>query len=148
MPLGEVLVQQGLISQLELQQTLKLQKNTNEILGCLLVEVGLITDEVLTSVVGRKLHVPFVNLKTFSFRADLTQLLPEPMARRFHALVLDDKDDILLVALADPLNLIAINEPSAQTPYYPCRSTRKRGNAGDCPGISADQKDQRTCQTC
>jgi|TARA_B110000208_G_scaffold148718_1_gene179465 MSHA biogenesis protein MshE len=110
MPLGEVLVQQGLISQLELQQTLKLQKNTNEILGCLLVEVGLITDEVLTSVVGRKLHVPFVNLKTFSFRADLTQLLPEPMARRFHALVLDDKDDILLVALADPLNLIAINE--------------------------------------
>ncbi|MFT7300626.1 MAG: MSHA biogenesis protein MshE, partial [Porticoccus sp.] len=110
MRLGEVLVSQGLISQDQMQQTLKLQQHTDKMLGSLLVEAGFITDEVLATIVGRKLHVPFVNLKTFSPRADLVQLLSEPVARRFLALVLDDKDNTLLVALACPLDLSAINE--------------------------------------
>ena len=108
--LGDVLVQQRLISQEQLQQTLELQRQTGKKTGRLLIESGIITDELLANGLARQLRIPFVNLKTFPFRADVVKLLPESAARRFRALVLEDKGDSLLVALADPLDLAAYDE--------------------------------------
>ena len=108
--LGDVLVQQRLISQEQLQQTLELQRQTGKKMGRLLIETGIITEELLANGLARQLRIPFVNLKTFPFRADVVRLLPESAARRFRALVLEDKGDTLLVALADPLDLFAFDE--------------------------------------
>ncbi len=108
--LGDVLVQQRLISQEQLQQTLELQRQTGKKVGRLLIESGVITEELLANGLARQLRIPFVNLKTFPFRADVVKLLPESAARRFRALVLEDKGDALLVALADPLDLFAFDE--------------------------------------
>eukprot|EP01041_Mallomonas_annulata_P033320 gene33320-55922_t len=108
--LGDVLVQQRLISQEQLQQTLELQRTTGKKVGRLLIETGVITEELLANGLARQLRIPFVNLKTFPFRAEVTKLLPESAARRFRALVLEDKGDSLLVALGDPLDLFAYDE--------------------------------------
>ena len=108
--LGDVLVQQRLISQEQLQQTLELQRTTGKKVGRLLIETGIITEELLANGLARQLRIPFVNLKTFPFRADVVKLLPESSARRFKALVLEDKGDLLLVALGDPLDLFAFDE--------------------------------------
>jgi MSHA biogenesis protein MshE len=108
--LGDVLVQQRLISQEQLQQTLELQRQTGKKVGRLLIESGVITEELLANGLARQLRIPFVNLKTFPFRADVVKVLPESAARRFRALVLEDKGDSLLVALADPLDLFAFDE--------------------------------------
>lgn len=108
--LGDVLVQQRLISQEQLQQTLELQRTTGKKMGRLLIETGIITEELLANGLARQLRIPFVNLKTFPFRADVVKLLPESSARRFKALVLEDKGDTLLVALGDPLDLFAFDE--------------------------------------
>jgi MSHA biogenesis protein MshE len=108
--LGDVLVQQKLISQEQLQQTLELQRTTGKKVGRLLIETGIITEELLANGLARQLRIPFVNLKTFPFRADVVKLLPESTARRFKALALEDKGDLLLVALADPLDLFAYDE--------------------------------------
>lgn len=108
--LGDVLVQQRLISQEQLQQTLELQRQTGKKVGRLLIETGVITEELLANGLARQLRIPFVNLKTFPFRSDVVKLLPESAARRFRALVLEDKGDALLVALGDPLDLFAFDE--------------------------------------
>ena len=108
--LGDVLVQQKLISQEQLLQTLELQRQTGKKVGRLLIETGVITEELLANGLARQLRIPFVNLKTFPFRPDVVKLLPESAARRFRALVLEDKGDMLLVALADPLDLFAYDE--------------------------------------
>ena len=108
--LGDVLVQQKLISQEQLQQTLELQRATGKKVGRLLIESGVITEELLANGLARQLRIPFVNLKTFPFRADVVRLLPEATARRFKALALEDKGDVLLVALADPLDIFAYDE--------------------------------------
>ncbi len=108
--LGDVLVQQRLISQEQLQQTLELQRQTGKKVGRLLIESGVITEELLANGLARQLRIPFVNLKTFPFRAEVVKLLPESAARRFRALVLEDKGATLLVALADPLDLFAFDE--------------------------------------
>lgn len=108
--LGDVLVQQRLISQEQLQQTLELQQQTGKKVGRLLIESGVITEELLADALARQLRVPYINLKTYPFRADVVKLMPESVARRFRALVLEDKGDSLLVAMADPLDLFAYDE--------------------------------------
>src|SRR5450830_1361979 len=108
--LGDVLVQQRLISQEQLQKTLELQRQTGKKVGRLLIETGIITEELLANGLARQLQIPFVNLKTFPFRTEVTKLLPESAARRFRALALEDKGDSLLVALGDPLDLFAFDE--------------------------------------
>jgi len=115
MRLGDVLLQQRLISQDQLQQTLDLQRKTGKKMGRLLIESGVITEEGLANGLARQLRIPYVNLKTFPFRAELVKLLPESAARRFRALVLEDKDNRLLVAFADPLDLFAFDEVSRLT---------------------------------
>lgn len=108
--LGDVLINQKLISQEQLQKILDLQRTTGKKMGRLLIETGVITEELLANGLARQLRIPFVNLKTFPFRAEIVKLLPESSARRFKALVLEDKNDELLVAMADPLDLFAYDE--------------------------------------
>ena len=108
--LGAVLVEQSLISQEQLQKTLKFQQQTGGRLGQLLVDNYFIAEALLTAIVARKLHIPFVSLENFLFRNDLVKLLPEAVVRRLRALVLDEKDGTLRVAVAEPLDLPAIDE--------------------------------------
>lgn len=63
--LGDVLIQQRLISQEQLQQTLALQRTTGKKVGRLLIETGVTTEELLANGLARQLRMPFVNLKTF-----------------------------------------------------------------------------------
>ena len=108
--LGDVLLQQGLISEKQLQQILELQRQTGKKIGRLLIETGMLTEELLASGLARQLRIPFVDLKTFPFRAEVVRLLSESAARRFRALVLEDRGDTLLVAFGDPLDLFAFDE--------------------------------------
>ena len=108
--LGDVLVQQRLISAEQLKQALDLQQQTGKKVGRLLIEAGTITDESLANALARQLRIPYVNLKTFPFRADVVRLMLESVARRFRALALEDKGDTLLVAMGDPLDLAAYDE--------------------------------------
>lgn len=108
--LGDVLVQQNLISQEQLRLTLAQQHKTGKKVGRLLIESGVITEEALANGLARQLRIPYVNLKTFPFRAEVVRLLPESVARRFRVLALEDRSDGLRVAFADPLDLFAYDE--------------------------------------
>jgi MSHA biogenesis protein MshE len=108
--LGDVLVEQQLISAEQLTQALDLQRATGKKLGRILIEANLITEEALAHVLARQLRVPFVNLKTFPLKTELVRLLPETPARRFRAVVLEERGDQLLVAMADPLDLFGFDE--------------------------------------
>lgn len=108
--LGDVLLQQRLVSEEQLKQTLELQRKSGKKVGRLLIESGVITEEGLANALARQLRIPFVNLKTFPLRADVIKQLPESAARRFRAMVLEDKGESLLIAMSDPLDLFAYDE--------------------------------------
>jgi MSHA biogenesis protein MshE len=108
--LGDVLVQQALLSPEQLEQTLALQRETGKKLGRLLIDTGLLTEEMLAHALARQLRVPVVNLKSFPLKNETVRLLPESPARRHRVLVLDDKGEHLLVGFADPLDLFAYDE--------------------------------------
>jgi MSHA biogenesis protein MshE len=108
--LGDVLVQQALISPEQLQQALEVQRGTGKRLGRLLVEAGIVTEEAVAHGLARQLRVPVVNLKSFPLKSETVRLLSESPARRHRAIVLEDKGEHLLVGFVDPLDIAAYDE--------------------------------------
>jgi len=110
--LGDVLLAQKIISQEQLKLALEQQKKSGRRLGRVLVEQGFASDEHICEAISRQLNVPYINLKFYNFNHDLIRRLPEAQARRFRAVVLEDKRAAYLVGMADPTDLFAFDEIS------------------------------------
>jgi MSHA biogenesis protein MshE len=110
--LGELLVKQGLISEDQLKQALDEQKRSGRKLGRVLADNNFVTEEGISQALAKQLQIAFVDLKHFNARPELVQLLPEAQARRFRALVLEDRGGAFLVGLSDPTDLFAYDELS------------------------------------
>jgi len=110
--LGEILVQQKLLSEEQLQFALNEQKRTGRKLGRVFVENGLVTEEQISTAIARQLDIPYINIKFFNIHPETVRLLPETQARRFRAVVLEDRARSLLVGMADPTDLFAYDEIS------------------------------------
>ncbi|MDF3036609.1 MAG: GspE/PulE family protein [Paucimonas sp.] len=110
--LGEILVQQKLLSEEQLQFSLTEQKRTGRKLGRVFVENGFVTEEQISGALAKQLNVPYINLKFFNINPTLMRLLPETQARRFRSVVLEDRGSTLLVGMADPTDLFAYDEVS------------------------------------
>ena len=110
--LGDVLVAQKVISQEQLKLALEEQKKSGRKLGRVLVEQGFATDEQICEAISRQLDIPYVNLKFYNFNQEVVRRLPEAQARRFRAIVLEDRRDAYLVGMADPTDLFAFDEIS------------------------------------
>jgi MSHA biogenesis protein MshE len=108
--LGDVLVAQKAISQDQLKVALEQQKKSGRRLGRVLVEQGFVNDEQICEAISRQLNIQYVNLKFYNFNQDVVRRLPEAQARRFRALVLEDRRSSVLVGMADPTDLFAYDE--------------------------------------
>jgi MSHA biogenesis protein MshE len=110
--LGDLLVQQALISQEQLDASLAQQRSSGRKLGRILVDSGFVSEEQISGALARQMQIAYINLKSFTLNAALTPLLPEAQARRFRALVLDEQNGTLRVGMADPSDLFAYDELS------------------------------------
>ena len=109
--LGDLLIQQGLLTEEQLKIALDEQKRTGRKLGRVFVESGYVTEAGISQALARQLRIPFIELKSFTPRADLIKLLPEAPARRFRALVLGEMPDgRLQIGMSDPTDLQAYDE--------------------------------------
>jgi MSHA biogenesis protein MshE len=112
--LGELLVQNGVISAEQLKNALSEQRRTGRKLGRILRDLELLTDAQLHEFLSKHLQVPFVDLQQIRIDREAVKLLPEPLARRFRALVLEQDARGLLVAMPDPTDMQAYDELKAQ----------------------------------
>jgi len=110
--LGEILVQQGLLTADQLNKALEEQKRSGRKLGRVFVESGFVTETQISEALARQLQIPFIDLKNYSTEAETIRKLPEAQARRFRALVLGDRGNTYLVGMADPTDLFAYDEIS------------------------------------
>jgi len=109
---GETLVQHQLITPEQLAVALEDQRRSGRKLGRVLVDHGYATEDQIAQALAEQLKIPYINLKFFNLSAETVQLLPETQARRFRALVLEDRQDTMLVGMADPTDLFAYDEIS------------------------------------
>ncbi|MES2351050.1 MAG: GspE/PulE family protein [Pseudomonadota bacterium] len=110
--LGEILVQQKLLSEDQLGLALQDQKRSGRKLGRVFVESGFVTEDQISSALARQLNIPYINLKFYNTNPEVVRMLPETQARRFRALALEDRSGSLLVGLSDPTDLFAYDEIS------------------------------------
>jgi len=90
--LGDLLVQQKLISQDQLQFALEQQKRSGRKLGRVLVDNAFVTEENISEALARQLNIPYINLKYYNINLEQVRLLPENQARRFRAIVLEERN--------------------------------------------------------
>ncbi len=108
--LGEILVQQKLLTAEQLKTALDEQKKTGRRLGRVFIEQGFITEEQISKALARQLGADYVDLKHYNIKREVIAKLPETQARRFRAVVLEEREDVYVVGMADPTDLTAYDE--------------------------------------
>ncbi len=108
--LGEILVQQNLITAEDLDKSLEEQKRTGRKLGRIFVDKGYVTETQISEALARQLKVQFIDLQQYSTKPEVINKLPEAQARRLRCAVLADKGNSYLVGMVDPTDLFAYDE--------------------------------------
>ena len=108
--LGALLVQSGLLTDDQLEAALAEQAETQKSLGRILIDSGLVTEGDLVAMLSRQIGLEFVDLAETTVDPSAAGLISASLARRYQALPLGWEDNRLLVAMADPSNVFAIDD--------------------------------------
>jgi type IV pilus assembly protein PilB len=110
MRLGEMLVDEGIITGEQLQETLQEQKSKGGRLEKILIDKGYVTQDVIMAFVGTQLGIPHVGLDEIMIPSDVISAIPESLAIKHCLVPIFKKDKKITVAMADPLNVFAIED--------------------------------------
>lgn len=108
--LGTLLIQAGLVSEAQLDVALDEQSRSRRTLGRILIEQGVLSEEDLVRVLAMQMGLEFVDLSSYPVDPTASALVSDTMARRYQALPIGWEDGKLLVAMADPSNVIALDD--------------------------------------
>lgn len=111
--IGDLLVEAGAITEEELQQAIDYQKENGGKLGNVIMNLGFISQELLVTVLTTQMNIDFVELKACKLDDDIIKLVPENLIKKYKVVPLgydEDNPNILKVAMADPMDLNAIDD--------------------------------------
>ena len=112
--LGEIMVEENLITAEQLANALELQRRQGGKLSEILIKQGLVKAEDLAAVLSVQLNVPLIDLKRHKVQPKALRLIPEDMARRHTLIPLDIIGDSLIVVMAYPEDIRTIEDIKAQ----------------------------------
>jgi len=115
--LGEILVQSGAVAAADIERAVGKSRETGRYLGEILVEDSVITDKELARILAKQLDLPLVDLAAEPPATNAMGLYPKPFAVKHCALPLRVENERVIVALADPLNLVAIEDIEFSSGY-------------------------------
>jgi type IV pilus assembly protein PilB len=108
--LGQILVEQGLVTAEQLEGALQEQRTTGKLLGRVLIDTGLIKEGDLVRALAEQVGLEFVDLTEYQVEPWAPVLLPEAVSRRYRAIPIGERDGKLLVAMSDPANVYALDD--------------------------------------
>ncbi|MDP8959668.1 MAG: Flp pilus assembly complex ATPase component TadA [Actinomycetota bacterium] len=139
--LGTLLLQDELITSAELDRAIQLQQETDRPLGRILVDEGLVEEADLVRTLARRIGLEYVNLGEVAIDPSAGALVPEALARRYAALPIAFEDGKLVVAMADPANVLAIDDIRAVTGMELVAKVATRSDVDDAIGRIARMDD-------
>jgi type IV pilus assembly protein PilB len=113
--LGELLVEQNLITGQQLDEAVTLQHSRGGRLGDILVKEGMITAGELAQMVSIQLNVPLIDLRRHMVQPDALHFIPETIARKHKLIPLNIIGDSLVVVMADPEDIRTVEDLKART---------------------------------
>jgi len=125
--LTKLLLEKELIDQKKLDQALALQKKRGGTLSQILVKEGWVSEKELLSLLGQELNIPPIDLSRFKIDPQVARIIPERIARKYHVIPISQLGETLVISMADPLNIYAMDELRMLTHYQidPVLSTEK-----------------------
>jgi len=112
---GELLLSKGLLNRRELTEALNEQRSRGGRLGEILVKLKMVSDEDVKCALAEHLATERVHLDGKDIDMDIARLVPEAIAKRFNLVAIDEKDGKVLVAMADPLDIVATDTITMKT---------------------------------
>ena len=112
-----LLIDKQLLNEEQLRSALEVQKQKGGRLSDVLVELNFIKRSDLKMVLSEELKLPVIDLKRYKIEPEVANIIPQDLARHYQIIVLSRMGDTLTVAMADPLNIFAIDHIQALTGY-------------------------------
>jgi len=106
--LGEMLIHYKIITTEQLKEGLKIQKNKGERIGEILIDLGRVTQDEINWVLGKQLHLPYVQVNVDNIDIQLSKNISENTLKKYKAIPIMELNDKLVVAMADPTDEEAI----------------------------------------
>ncbi len=114
--LGEILIEQGAISDKQLAQALERQKKeSGRMLGELMVDMGYVSEEQIIAALANQFKIPYLPLTNFSFNETLADAIPKELMKKYMCLPIDRIGNLLTVVIADPTNEEVVKELESVT---------------------------------
>ena len=110
-PIGQHLIEKGLITEEQLQQVLAKQKESKgKMFGDVILEMKLVTENQFSEVLAERLNIPFVDLDKAVLIPDVVKRIPEDTARKYNCIALNKVGRRLTVATSEPSNFYAMED--------------------------------------
>lgn len=108
--LGEALVSAGLITPEQLDRAIELQRSSGKRIGEVIIGMGLLDEDRLGRVLAQELGIPFIPEREVEVRPEAANLINEQAARRYRAVPIDQRGQTIILAMADPQNVFALDD--------------------------------------
>src|SRR5271154_1435640 len=115
--LGELLVRENLISVQQLRKAQEEQQKSGARIGSALIKTGAIEEHKLTDFLSKQYGVPAINLKDFDIEPDIIKLVKKDVAQKHVVIPVNRAGPSLIVAMADPSNIFAVDDLKFTTGY-------------------------------
>ncbi len=108
--LGELLLDRGIISQVQLDQALGVQRDKGGLIGEILVDLGFVKEDDIAQSLTAQYGFPYLPLSNYDVNIDITSIIPGRVARQYLLVPIDKIGNNLTLAMSNPLNVQAIED--------------------------------------
>jgi type II secretion system protein E len=108
--IGQILVDEGIVSPEQLEAGLKEQKKSGEFICTALIKLGFASEDKVFQLLSRQLNIPYTKLKDKDIEPLIIQKVPAKFANHYKIIPIEFKDNSLIVAMANPLDVRILDD--------------------------------------
>jgi type II secretion system protein E len=108
--IGQVLIEEGIITPQQLERGLREQKKTNEFICTTLIKLGFAPEEKIFAILSAHLKIPYLKIKNLDIEPLIIQKVPARFASHYKIIPVDFKDNVLTIAMTDPLDVRTLDD--------------------------------------
>jgi len=108
--LGDVLLEQELITEDQLQECVSIQRTSGQSLATILVKKGFLNEEDLVVTLSEQLGIPHIRVANYKIPKEVLAEVPESLARQYTMLPVSLTGEVMTLAMSDPLNIMALDD--------------------------------------
>jgi len=106
--IGEILVEDGVLSKENLEEALVHQKKEGGVIGQILIRLGYVSEENLIAALSKQLSIPYLPIMNYSVDTEVSRKMDHDFCKMAMMIAFDEDDRYVYLATSDPLNTTAI----------------------------------------